>query len=326
MQSSLLKIIQNFPKTKIGLIGDLMLDQWIIGSVERVSPEAPIPVVLWEKNMETGGGASNTAINITNMDGEVCLFGLIGKDSAGKKLCKILKEKKIDTDLILKENTKPTIQKIRVVGRRGPEQQIVRIDKEDTTEADGRTVEKFLKNLQNTIKNLDIIIFSDYDKGFITKKLAQETISMAKKEKKYVIVDTKPSKIDYFQACSLITPNIEEASEMSKIKINNTNNQTVEKAGKILQKKLSCDCIITRSEKGMSIFEKNKITHIPTEAQEIYDVSGAGDTVVAVLGLAIASGASLEQAACLANKAAGIVVAKAGTASVTKKELQKLLN
>lgn len=318
-------IILKFSNSKIGLIGDLMIDEWIIGPVERISPEAPIPIVKWENYRTTAGGAANTAANIASLGGQVSIFGLIGKDSAGTHLLNILKQKKINISSIIRTKQRPTTRKIRIIGNRGPEQQIVRIDKEDVSEIGENIVEKFLDLFEQKISDLDLIIFSDYDKGLITKNMAQQVIEICNSLNKCVIVDTKPKRIDYFYGASLFTPNAEQAGEMSGIQVNNNLNQSVEEAGKILQKKLRSNIVITRGDKGMSIFTQDKFCHVPTKPREIYDVAGAGDTAVAALGLAMACGANLKIAAQIANLAAGIAVSKHGTTAVKQKELLEIL-
>lgn len=301
------EILNNFSKARIAVVGDVMLDSYVYGNVERVSPEAPVPVVKINKEIFELGGAGNVAENVSSLGGEVCLFGYIGNDQAGKILLDKLNEYKIKNHLfpVLRE----TIQKTRIVGNN---QQITRIDKEERIILTKEIEEVLISQI--FIYNPDILIISDYAKGTITENL----ISKIKNRGIKIIIAPKPeSKID----CSniyLILPNLKEVKEITGLK-------NVEDAGRMLQEKYNSNVLITKGKDGMTLFEKDKIINLPTQAKEVYDVSGAGDTVVASLGLSLASGASLEQAAVLANHAAGIVVSKSGTATVFKNELEQVL-
>lgn len=311
----ILNIINKFKNKKIGVIGDLMLDQFIWGIAERISPEAPIPVVIIERETFVPGGAGNTASNIASLGGNVFVVGVVGADMAGKQLVQKLRRKGIDITGIIRDNSRPTTQKIRIIARG---QHVVRIDKEKNHFINAKETSRVIDFISSHIKKWDGLAISNYAKGFITKDLAQETINLAQKYNKFLIVDSKPEQVGYFKNFTLITPNFKEAEEISKKK-------SLKEMGREIQKQLNCNVLITQGAEGMTLFENNKIKHLPTEAEEVFDVSGAGDTVVATFALALASGSNLEEAAHIANHAAGIVVGKIGTATASLKELQENL-
>ena len=314
-KEKILNIIEKFKDKKIGVIGDLMLDQFIWGDVERISPEAPVPVVFVEKESFVPGGAGNTANNIAALGGETFIIGLRGEDIAGQKLEKEFQKRGINTQGIIKSSKNPTIQKIRVIARG---QHVVRIDKENHDNLSDEEKNRVIDFISSHIKDWNNLVISNYAKGFITEDLAKEIISLAKKYQKFIISDTKPKQAFYFKDVSLITPNFKEAKEITK-------KENLEEAGKEIQEKLNCNVLITRGAEGMTLFEGEKIKHFPARVKEVFDVSGAGDTVVGAFALAQAAGANLETAAVIANQAAGIVVGKVGTATVSLRELEKNL-
>ena len=318
-KKEILKIVDEFSKKKILVIGDLMLDKYIWGAVERISPEAPVQVVTVKKETYAPGGAANVAMNLTSLSGKTYLVGIVGKDESNKKLISILKKKGIATEGILVDSKKPTIQKIRIIGHN---QQLLRVDYEDKEYINSDDEKKVLKYVNSIIKEVDAIIISDYTKGIITKSLMQEIIKKAKENNKKIIVDPKPKHTEFYKTADLVTPNNNEACEMLGIEAKNHN---LNEIGTELAKKLNTTVLITRGEKGMTLFEEKKATDIPTKAKEVYDVTGAGDTVIAALGLSIAAGASIEKAAHIANHAAGITVGKVGTTSVTIGELKEAI-
>lgn len=314
-KGKILNIIDNFKGKKIGVIGDLILDQFIWGDVERISPEAPVPVVFVQRESFVPGGAGNTANNITALGGETFIVGLIGKDIAGQKLEKEFQKRGINTQGILRNKQKLTIQKIRVIARG---QQMIRIDKENDSYIDNQIEKKIINFITTHIKDWDAIVISDYAKGFVTKNLARAVIQLARKYKKPVIGDTKPKHASYFKNVTILMPNHKEAVEIAGV-------EDLKKAGKRIQKKLKCNVLITQGADGMTLFKDNKIKHFPARAKEVFDVSGAGDTVVGAFALAQTAGADLETATVIANETAGIVVGKVGTATVSLEELKKNL-
>lgn len=308
----LIEIVNNFKGKRIGVIGDLMLDQFIWGEVKRISPEAPIPVVLINKETYVLGGAANTANNVIASGGNVFLVGIIGKDIAGQRLVQQLIVNNIGTKGIIILPDKPTTQKTRIIAGT---QQVVRMDREKTNYLSKQVEQKVIDLIASYIKEWDALTITDYDKGLITENLVLKVKELAKKYQKPIIGDIKPIiHVPYFKDITLLTPNQKEASEISGSK-------DVKIMGKIIQKDLNCNVLITRGTEGMTLFENNKIIHFSTKAKEVFDVVGAGDTVAALASLSLASGANLKEAAIIANHAAGIVVGKKGTATASSEEL-----
>ena len=324
MKDKLIKILDSFKNKKILVIGDIMLDKYIWGEVSRISPEAPVQVVNAIKETYSPGGASNVANNISSLSGKPYMAGIVGNDDAKNILVRELKSKNINTEGIITDGDKPTIQKIRILGRG---QQLLRVDYEKKEHIHAKIETQIKKFADDIIKNVDVIVISDYAKGVVTKEVATHIVKLSKKHNKLLIVDPKPSHREFYHDVVLITPNSSEASEMAGIE--DGSDESSLQIGKKLLKEINANVLLTRGEKGMSLFEKNgSITHIPAKAKEVYSLTGAGDTVVATAALALASGASLKEAAYLANIAAGIKVGKIGTATVgideIKKELERL--
>lgn len=311
-------IIHKFHKAKVLVIGDLILDEFIWGKVERISPEAPVPVVLVNSESFMPGGSSNVANNIAALGGNSCIAGIIGDDKNGKTLVEELRKKRVDTAGIVIDSQRPTTLKTRIIAHH---QQVVRVDREKSAPIDDNLLEQIMSFIRREIENIDALIIEDYGKGVIIPRFLAEVVPLARKYKKIITVDPKISHFAYYRGVTCITPNEKEAEGGSGIAIENDND--INKAGEKLLKDLFLDSVlITLGENGMRLFEKEgKITHIPTVAQEVFDVSGAGDTVIAAFTLALACGATKLEAAHLSNFAAGIVVSKVGTAVVTKEEL-----
>ncbi len=313
------ELFKKFSSTGVLVVGDLMVDRYIYGKVKRISPEAPVPVV--EVNNETLllGGAANVAHNVQSLGGQVYIAGTIGRDTIGKILTNRFNELGFDTEGIVVDGKRPTTVKTRVIAH---SQQVVRFDREIKSEISRSTMSSILSYIKSCLPHIKGIIISDYCKGLITKGLIKKILELAG-PRKFVTVDPKIGHFNYYTGVSLITPNINEASFGTGIDINDE--KSLLSAGKSLLKKLQCKAVmITRGEEGMSLFETNgKVTHIPTCAQEVYDVSGAGDTVIAALTLSHASGAPLKEAAIIANHAAGVVVTKVGTAVVSQQDIIK---
>ena len=319
--TDLLQTVDLFPHGKIAVIGDLMLDKYIIGQVDRISPEAPIPVVSVRQERWALGGAANVAANISTLAGDAYLFGVLGKDASGETFFSLARQKGIDTEGIHVDAQKTTIQKIRVIGQN---QQLLRIDYENTDYIEENISEMFLSQLSKTSK-LAAIIVSDYAKGTISGKLMNELKLFSKTNNIKLIIDPKPSHKDFYKDIHLVTPNLKEAQQMSGIVV--SSQESLEKCGTKIMEELSCSVVITTGEKGMSVFQMNKKpVHIPTKATEVFDVSGAGDTVVAAISMALISGATLTQAAEIANFAAGLKVRKVGTAPVYLDELKQTVS
>jgi rfaE bifunctional protein kinase chain/domain len=312
-------LFKEFGRTGILVIGDLMIDQYVWGRVKRISPEAPVPVVeVTEENLLLGG-AANVAHNVSSLGGRVFIAGTIGKDESGKILIEKLKEKGFNTDGVIRDGKRPTTVKTRVIAH---SQQVVRFDREEKAEIQQSTLSNLIEYVRACLPQIKGIVISDYCKGLITKKLVKKLLELAGK-KIFISADPKIGHFDYYRGVDLITPNTNEASFATGIDI--SDDKTLMSAGNLLIKKLQCgSVIITRGDEGMTLFERTgRITHIPTCAQEVYDVSGAGDTVIATLTLCKAAGAPLSDAAIVANHAAGVVVGKVGTATVTQQDIVK---
>lgn len=306
-------VLKTFPKKKLLVIGDVMLDQYTFGTVTRISPEAPVPVVQKITDTYILGGAANVANNVAALGAKAILIGIVGNDYRKDIFTRLLKEKNIKSQLVISKE-RPTILKNRIMV--GEFQQLLRFDDEKTSTLTHIEEEKIIKLVTANIKTVDAIILSDYAKGFFTKRIVSTILKLAKKYKKEVFADIKPSNKDIFVGVNLITPNLKEAQEMSGEK-------DVTKAGKELQKIYKTNIVITLSADGMMIFQKNLgPKQISAKKLKVFDVSGAGDTVMAVLALGLVSGMSLTDAANVANHAGGIVVQKPGTATLSLEELQ----
>lgn len=299
------------------VVGDVMLDIYYNGKVERISPEAPVPIVLINKTINKLGGAANVANNIAKLNSIPTLIGFCGNDINGQLLKSLLKTNNIRYDLT--ETPCQTISKMRVVAGI---QQLVRVDFEETCNVDITVEKNILRCIQNLLSMNEVIILSDYGKGFASENICQKLINMANKNKKILIIDPKGNSWNKYRGATIVTPNVKELSDVYGKKVDNEN-IAIENAGKIILDKYHLQyLLVTRSEKGMTFFDQNHIYHITTEASEVFDVSGAGDTVVATLATAKASSFSWIEAVKIANKAAGIVVGKVGTESITFDELE----
>jgi len=318
--ASLKRTVSKFNKAKILVIGDLMLDEYIWGKVSRISPEAPVPVVCVNRESFMPGGASNAAANIAALGGKAVLAGVIGRDIRAGILKDELKSRGIDTSSMVVDDSRPTILKTRVIAHH---QQVVRIDKEKVEPISSKISSKLIECIKRKIDKVDSLLIEDYGKGVITPRLLSEIISMAKKKKKTITIDPKEEHFSLYKGVTAITPNQQETSYAVGFPIKDE--EALRKAGSKLLKKLDCRFVlVTRGEHGMSLFEKKeKPIHIPTLAQDVFDVSGAGDTVISAFTLALSCNAKPIEAAHIANCAAGIVVGTLGTAVVTRDELVK---
>lgn len=321
------EILKLFNNKKILVIGDIILDRYIYGKVTRISPEAPVPVVDVVKESFHLGGAANVANNIMALGGSASIAGIIGNDTAGRTLIELLSAKGIITDGIF-EDKRPTSVKTRVIAH---SQQVVRFDKEDRKKVEGRNLDNLLAYIKRVIASHDGIIISDYKKGIVSSALMSEAVSLAKSYDRFIAVDPKVGHFHLYKDVSLITPNLAEASYGSGIEIKDE--KSLIKAGKTLIEKLSClSVLITRGEEGMTLFKRQispddvSVVHFPTMAKKVFDVTGAGDTVIATFTIAYCSGATMEESAVIANHAAGIVVGEVGTAVPDIDKLLKSLN
>jgi rfaE bifunctional protein kinase chain/domain len=312
------RILNRFGKVNVLVMGDIMMDRFIWGKVSRISPEAPVPVVLVEKETFLLGGAANVVNNIHSLGGRVLPCGVVGDDEMGQKVISELMRMGVETRGIFVEEGRQTTVKTRIVAH---QQQVVRIDREAAGPPRSSTLRNLSEVVRECTKNLHGIILSDYGKGLLTKDLIRSTIRRAREAKRFVLVDPKLQNFFHYKGATVVTPNTSEASAAAGIGI--TDLASLKRVGKVLQRRLRCDVlVITRGEEGMAIFEPHQEPFlVPTVAREVYDVTGAGDTVIGTMALALAGGAGAKDAARLANYAAGIVVGKVGTATVTQKEL-----
>lgn len=315
------RILNTFKKKKILVIGDLILDRYIWGKVNRISPEAPVPVVEVTDENFLLGGAANVANNIMALGGRATIVGVAGHDRGGEFLRKMLEERGIQHEGVL-WGSRPTTVKTRVIAH---SQQVVRFDREERGRVDGKVLKSLFNFIHSTLIEHDAVILSDYRKGVVSSELVREILKYSRPKNIFVSVDPKIGHFHCYKNVSLITPNVMEASIASGIEIKDEN--SLIKAGRILLRKMSCNAVlITRGEYGVSLFEKDRVLHIPTVAKNVYDVTGAGDTVIATFTISFISGATMQESAVIANHAAGIVVGEVGTAVVTLNQLSKSLN
>jgi len=312
--------VDRFPRARVLVVGDVMIDQYVWGSVSRISPEAPVPVVNVTRETMLLGAAANVAGNIRALGGEVSLCGVTGHDDAGRQLQHLLKSQGIPADGLVVERERPTTVKTRVIAHN---QQVVRFDREAKEGIGRETHRRIFEHVSAQVsEGLDAIVLSDYCKGVVTKDLVRAIVRLARRKGIIVSVDPKVSHFGIYRGVSILTPNLKEAAIGSRIEIED--DESLLRAGRALLTRLSCDAVlITRGEHGMSLFERRgRTTHIPTVAREVFDVTGAGDTVISTLTLAMAVGAGLVDAAKLSNFAAGIAVGVVGTATVSPEQLK----
>lgn len=316
--NTLKKCLTGFKSRNLLVIGDLILDEFIWGRVRRISPEAPVPVVEVEREELRLGGSANVVNNLISLGCRVSLCGVVGEDDNGKKLSDIMRGMNVDCRGVVLKKDRPTAIKTRVIAQH---QQIVRFDREKPAPISDYSRNKIINFVKKDMTDIDAVIISDYGKGVISKELLSEIIPFINERNIPIAVDPKPVNFTFYQGVTVITPNHHEAAEAAGMDTETKEN--VNNAGMALLESNRTDAIlITRGENGMSLFERNgQITHLPTKAREVYDVSGAGDTVISVLALSLASGANLKQAAVIANHAAGIVVGKLGTTPANIDEL-----
>jgi rfaE bifunctional protein kinase chain/domain len=312
---SLLKAMQG---RRVLVLGDVMLDEFIWGRVARISPEAPVPVVEVTDQSFHLGGAGNVASNVRSLGGAVVLAGVVGQDDAGQRIRDALAAAGVDAQLATPDGGRPTTVKTRIVAHN---QQVVRADREQSDDIADALEHELLVRVRATLPSCRALIVSDYQKGVVTARMMKAVLPLARRRGIPVLVDPKLRHFARYRRVTVVTPNQHEAEHATGIGIRTTSDLL--SAGRRILELLGCDAaIVTRGEQGMSLFERGRPPlHIPTAAREVFDVTGAGDTVIATLGLALAAGARLPEAARLANYAAGVVVAKLGTATTTPQEL-----
>jgi D-glycero-beta-D-manno-heptose-7-phosphate kinase len=310
--------ISRFPGCRILIAGDMMLDVFIWGEVNRISPEAPVPVVEVHEETRLLGGTANVVHNVAALGAKVLVTGVIGDDFAGRELLRLFDQVAIPTNGLVIEQHRPTTVKTRIIAQ---SQQVVRCDRERRGPVENGSMERILATIRENLPNIDGMIVSDYAKGVVAPEFMDAIRSLDVAARVPVVVDPKVEHIDLYRNVTMITPNHHEAARMAGIKIRDE--ASLVAAGRVLLDQLQCETVlITRGKEGMSLFHRDgQVKHIPTVARRVYDVTGAGDTVIAAVTLGIVAGLTIGEAAVLANLAAGIVVGEVGTATVTSNQL-----
>jgi D-beta-D-heptose 7-phosphate kinase/D-beta-D-heptose 1-phosphate adenosyltransferase len=319
------KILNSFEGKQIIVIGDVMLDHSLRGGVTRISPEAPVPVVNVEREDYAAGGAGNVAVNLAALGAKPVILSVIGEDIKGQVLKDYLAKKGVDVSKLVKDEDRPTTQKIRIIAER---QQVVRIDRESCSKISSNIAKVCIQNFKSALKTAKGVVMSDYGKGMLSDHNIHEIIRLCRSKKIPVCVDPKIDNFKKYKYITCMTPNTKEAWEGMNLPPKKDEASILALGKKILNALKAQSILITRSAEGMTLFEKGtkpKVTKIKATAKEVFDVTGAGDTVISVLTLALACKASLKDSAYLANKAAGVVVSKLGTATVTIDEIKEVL-
>lgn len=320
-EAKLKSIFKRSKGRKIAIIGDVMLDKYVYGTISRISPEAPVPVVDIDKTEFRLGGAANVANNIKALDAEPVLIGVIGNDYDSKHYLDVMRALGLSTVGIIKDNSRPTTAKTRVIAH---SQHVLRVDSEIKDDINSSTGKKIIDYLNRNIRSFAAVILQDYNKGVLTSGMISKIISIAKKYNKPVYVDPKFHNFFEYRDVTVFKPNRKETADILAMKIDGE--ESVKEAGRKLIDKLNCEyLVLTRGEKGMMLFDKEKnktvILNIPTKARKVADVSGAGDTVISTIAVMLAGGANIIEAVMLANQAAGIVCEEVGIIPITKKAL-----
>lgn len=318
------KIIKNFSKIKVLVVGDVMLDRYWWGTVSRISPEAPVPVVSLEKTSLAAGGAANVAANVAGLGAEPFLIGITGEDEEAKLFPKVLQNANISNYELFPIKNRQTTIKTRIIAHN---QQVARIDRETTTYLCSGEVKRLFGKIRTAIENIDVIIISDYAKGFLTEELLMRLISTGNEKNKIILIDPKGKDYSKYKGATILTPNRRETAEACGLDFFDFNDQKLaEEARKHILEKLSLQAmLITQGEQGMTLLQKGgEKYHLKAAARKVYDVTGAGDTVIAATAVALAHGLNFLEAAEIANKAAGLVVEQVGTTVVTREMLRKL--
>lgn len=312
------RVVRSFTGLPIVIVGDVMLDQFVVGRVNRISPEAPVPVVEYEHDEYRAGGAANVASNIRTLGGTVELVGVVGRDQAGERLAQELEARGIGSSSLVCDGDRRTTTKLRIVTNRN--QQVARIDYETDDEVTGNAESAVISQIARAAGRACVIVVSDYLKGTISQGVMTAVVRVAAEHGIPVLVDPKIPHIDYYHGTTLVTPNHHEAEVATHTRIRT--HEDAARAARVFRERAGCQSVlITRGEQGMCLLDRDEEAHFPAVAREVADVTGAGDTVIATLALTLGAGAPIAQAAWLANHAAGVVVAKFGPATVTPEEL-----
>ncbi len=317
------RAVSRFRGARVMVIGDIILDHYIWGEVSRISPEAPVPVVEVKRETKMLGGAANVINNLATLGATPFLCGVIGRDQTGKEIISKIESLGLSTEGIMRESERPTSVKTRVIAHN---QQVVRFDKESKLEIKKSTVKRMLKVIEAKLQEMDVVVVSDYGKGVISSDLMVELRRLMENSTALVGVDPKTGNFEFYRGVDVITPNHYEAGAYCHMEIEDEDGLLV--AGKMMLEQLDCGSVlITRGKDGMTLFERDGgITHIPTAARKVFDVTGAGDTVISTLCLGLAAGLDMKSSAVIANFAAGIVVGEVGTSAVKAEELKEAIS
>ncbi len=318
----LCEVVRGFRHRRVLVVGDVMLDEYVWGDVSRISPEAPIPIVEEVRESARPGGAANVLADVREHPGEGSIVGPVGDEATAESLRALLSSPGVDISGLVVDRTRPTSLKRRVVARG---QQMLRVDRESSAVVEGDAGARIVASARDAVLESEAVIVSDYGKGVITRELIDCVVTVAGKMGKPVAVDPKRSCLDVYRGATVITPNHQEVELFMGVKI--VDEDGLKEAGRRMLKELDARAVlITRGEQGMLLVEPEGAVNIPAVAREVYDVTGAGDTVIAALVLGLVSGASMLEGAHVANYAAGLVVGKVGTATVNSEELLSELN
>lgn len=315
--------LNDFSKVKVLVLGDVMLDRFWWGTVDRISPEAPVPVVKLNRATDVPGGAANVAANICGLGATATLVGVIGDDPESEILFESLRKLNVSPDDLIKIDGRSTTVKTRIIAHG---QQVVRLDQETDADISQVAEEGIFEPLRDKIDACDVVLISDYAKGFLTAGLVQKVINYSRNSGKPVLIDPKGKDYSKYNGATLLTPNKREAADASGLEVHSA--AIIDRAGEKLLSQLSLDALlITQGEDGMTLFESGKSPfHLKALAREVFDVTGAGDTVISTLAVALGAGATLSEASNMANVAARIVVGQIGTTSISISELNKALD
>ena len=315
-------LIDEFADKRIVVLGDVMLDEFVWGRVRRISPEAPVPVVEVERQTLAIGGAGNVVSNLAALGASPVMLGVVGDDDDAERLRSKFHAIGVETSTLVRDPSRPTTLKTRIIAHN---QQVVRADRESRRPVSPEIEDEIIDLFRREMEKADALVVSDYNKGLLTESLLARALEAARTSNLTVCIDPKARNFSRYQPLTIITPNTQEAAEAAGIAIEDE--ASLIEAGRRILAGIDCRAaLITRGEEGMSLFTSGgEMTHIPTVAREVYDVTGAGDTVIATLAVALAAGASFVEAAVLANHAAGVVVGKLGTAAVARDELMTTL-
>ena len=319
-RSRVAEVAARFPSCRVLVVGDIMLDEYVFGTVRRISPEAPVPVVAVTRETKVPGGAANVALNLCGLRVGVEMAGLLGDDAAGRLVARMLKGKRIGVAAAVADPDRPTTVKTRVIAH---SQQVVRVDRERMAPPSQHTCDTLLRKVLAALAGVDGVVFSDYRKGTLTEELVREVTAAANRKGIFVAVDPKQPDFSFYLGCTVITPNKGEAQSALGGRDLSTDLDVWEAGKDLLRVTRSKAVLITRGEEGMTLVERGRDAcfHVPAFARQVFDVTGAGDTVIGTLAACLAAGSSMREAAVFANVAASVVVGEVGTAPITTEKL-----